>query len=172
MSDENTDEQDEPKSSESGIENQSRGFRLEAGLRPLSNLLGNLVEVRASESPPPPENTVDWTAVEEMDTDQQQRDKPSERKRTKRVQKAELEGYLIDTRFDDDEFLVTADIPGASKDDLSVGINPTTNQLVISKEGTVIDRVDLPWESSETTVVWFNNGVLEVRLRSSEDRPT
>lgn len=168
MSDEDRDERDDPEPGECGTEDRSRGFRLEAGLRPLSSLLGNLIEVNVSESPPPPEDPVDWAAVDENGGEQQRRDDRLERKRTKRIRKAESDDYLIDTRFDDDEFIVTADIPGVNKDELSVGINPETNNLVISKEGTVIESVDLPWESPEATCVWFNNGVLEVRLRPSE----
>lgn len=168
MSDEDTDEQDDPELGESEAEDHSRGFRLEAGLRPLSGLLGNLAEVKVSESPPPPENPVDWTTVDESSGDQQQREDKAERKRTKRARTVESDNYLIDTRFDDNEFIVNADIPGASKDDLSVGIHPNTNQLVISKDGTVLERVDLPWKSPETTKVWFHNGILEVRLRANE----
>ncbi|QLG63941.1 Hsp20/alpha crystallin family protein [Halorarum salinum] len=75
---------------------------------------------------------------------------------------------MFDARFDDDEFVVTADVPGTSKDDLSIGIDPKTNDLVIGKNGTVLERVSLPWQSPEATRVWFNNGVLEVRVRPAD----
>ncbi|WP_290812990.1 Hsp20/alpha crystallin family protein [Halovivax sp.] len=146
-------------------EDRRRGFHFEAGLRPLSDLLGNLVEVDASEAPPPSEDAVEWDDVRpESDRG---RSEP-ERKRTTRVRKSSAEQCLIDTRLDDDEFVVNADVPGASKDDVSVGMNPSTDQLVISRGGSVVGRVDLPWKSAEATNVWFNNGVLEVRLRSDD----
>ena len=167
MSDKNADEGDDSERDESGDEARSRGFHLEAGLRPLSELLGNLIEVNVSESPPPPSDPVAWETVDEGRVDRESRGE-NRRKRTKRVRKTRSDACLIDTHFEDEEFVVTADVPGSSKDDLSVGIDPRTNTLVISKDGTVLERVDLPWESPETTNVWFNNGVLEVRMRPNE----
>ncbi|MFC4439134.1 MULTISPECIES: Hsp20/alpha crystallin family protein [Natrialbaceae] len=84
--------------------------------------------------------------------------------RGNRAREPASDDCLIDTRFDD-EFIVIADIPGVSKDDLSVGINPKTNTLVISKVGIVLERIPLPWQPTEATTVRFNNGVLEVRVR-------
>ena len=169
MSDHDTDDEravDEPDRDTN--DDRRRGFRLEAGLRPLSDLLGSLVEVEAREVPPP-EETVEWQDVEYSDEERRHDESETERKRTKRVRKSSAEQCLIDTRFDDDEFVVNADIPGASKDDVSVGMNPSTDQLVISRGASVVGRVDLPWESTEATNVWFNNGVLEVRLQSSAE---
>lgn len=165
MSDEPTDDEDEPERQEHGSEDDSRGFHLEAGLRPLSDLLGSLAEVNVSDSPPPPADPEGWTAGDERDR-QLETDDPS-RTRTKRIRGAESAECHVDTRIEDNEFVITADIPGASKDDISVGINPKTNTLVISTDETVLTRVDLPGHSPETTNVWFNNGVLEVRLRSA-----
>lgn len=165
MSDEPTDDKDEPEQQEDGAKDNSRGFHLKAGLRPLSKLLGSLAAVNVSDSPPPPADPGGWTTDDEPDHHRETDE--SSRKRTKRVRGAESAEYHVDTRVEDNEFVVTADIPGASKDDISVGINPKTNTLVISKEGTVLRRVDLPWHSPKTTNVWFNNGILEVRLRST-----
>ena len=75
---------------------------------------------------------------------------------------------LVDTRVEDDEFIVTADIPDTTRDDLSVGIHPRTNTLVIGRDGSVLRRVDIPWLSPEATRVWFHNGVLEVRLQPGD----
>lgn len=74
---------------------------------------------------------------------------------------------LFDTRLDGDEFVVMADIPGATVDELTVGIDPRTNQLVIGRGDTVLERVDTPWNAAETSRAWFNNGILEVRLRTA-----
>lgn len=162
MSEEDTDDPNDPNSSES--EDRPRAFRLRAGLRSLSTLLGNLVEVSAGA--PPPVNSADRTTVEGGGEYRRRQEAQPERTRVKRVRKTTSD-YLIDTRLDGDEFLVTADVPGASKDDLSVGIDSSTNQLVISREGTVLERVEIPWRSPETTEAWFNNGVLEIRVRRS-----
>ncbi|UTF55011.1 Hsp20/alpha crystallin family protein [Natronosalvus rutilus] len=166
MSEEDTDDPKDQNSSES--EDRPRAFRLRAGLRSLSTLLGNLVEVSAGD--PPPVNSADRTTVEGGGEYRRRQEDQPERTRVKRVRKTTAD-YLIDTRLDGDEFLVTADVPGASKDDLSVGIDSRTNQLVISREGTVLERVEIPWRSPETTEAWFNNGVLEIRVqRSSTNR--
>lgn len=164
MSEGDTNERDDPEQRDS--EDRSRVFQLKAGLRPLSKLLGTLIEVNVIK-PPSSVDSENWTAVDQRDVDQQRHESRTERKRTKRVRKAGSDRCLIGTRFDDDEFVVTADILGTSEDELSVGINPETNHLVIGKDGTVLERVSLPWQTVETTRVWFNNGVLEVRVRST-----
>lgn len=74
----------------------------------------------------------------------------------------------IDTRLRDDELVVVADLFLTTADDLTVGIDRNGDDLVICMEGTVVGRVELPWESSEATRARFNNGVLEVRLRRAE----
>lgn len=173
MSDEDENGQDERKTEKSTIGEQHQGFHLEAGLRLLSDLLGDLVEVNISNAPPPPEKTeeaVEWANTDETGVELQRSESTSEskRKRTKHVRESPAEQCLIDTRLTDGELTITADMPGASKDDISVGHNPRTNKLVISKDGTVVGRVVLPWESVETTKVWFNNGVLEIHMRPKE----
>ena len=172
QSDENGDEDDAPPSRSDDEEANSSGFHLEAGLRPLKDLLGNLVEISVTDAPPPSEETTDWSSVDD-ESSRQSVDKSSRptdrertsRSRTKRRHASPSDGHLVDTRREDGEFIVTADIPNASRDDLSVGIDPRTNELVIGVAGTALERVDPPWRSVEATKVWFNNGVLEVRLR-------
>jgi HSP20 family molecular chaperone IbpA len=88
-------------------------------------------------------------------------------KRTDRAREPASDDCLIDVRFGD-EFIVVADIPGVSKDDLSVGIDPKVKTLVIRTNKTVLGRISLSWDSVEATAVRFNNGVLEVRIRSAE----
>lgn len=87
---------------------------------------------------------------------------------TERGRGSASDDHLIDTRRRDDEFVVVADVPGASVDDLSAGIDRRSNELVIGRNGDVLGRVDLPWESAEAVAVLFNNGVLGVRLRPGD----
>jgi len=76
--------------------------------------------------------------------------------------------HLLDTRFEDDEFVITAEIPSARKDGLVVGIDRNTNKLVIKKNETALERIPIPWDSVRVTRVWFHNGVLEVRVQSDK----
>lgn len=77
--------------------------------------------------------------------------------------------YLLDTYRDGDEFVVRAELPGVSEEDLSVGIDVHSDELVVAADGRTIDRVALPWSSTDAAKVWYNNGILEVRLRPAED---
>lgn len=136
---------------------------LQAGLRSLSEGLENLVgedAKRSSRGPPrsrPP--------AQRTQANQKQRTDSSERKQAR---KSESTDCLIDTRLDDGEFVVVADLPGATKDDLTAGINPSTNELIIKKTDTTVGRVELPWTSSEMRKAWFKNGVLEVYVQSDD----
>jgi HSP20 family molecular chaperone IbpA len=85
-----------------------------------------------------------------------------------RAEEFALNECLVDVRFDDNEFIVIADIPGASRGDLLIGVNPKTNTLVLGKNETVLERIPLPWKSAEAARVRLNNGVLEVRMRSAD----
>ena len=132
------------------------GIRLEVGLRPLSDLLKGLVEVNRSDLTT--ENRIENTSVNDGRRGQSRTspdtasDSPSDRDR-------------IDTRISNDEFIVVADLPGAEVDELSVGIDPRLNELVISRNDAVVGRIGIPWEVPEATQVRFNNGILEVHLR-------
>lgn len=136
---------------------------LQAGLRSLSEGLENVVgedAKRSSRGPPRSRpSTRSTQANEKQRTDSSGR---------KRARKSESTEGLIDTRLDGDKFVVVADLPGASKDDLTAGINPETNELVIKKTNTTVGRVELPWTSSEMQKAWFKNGVLEVYIRSDD----
>jgi HSP20 family molecular chaperone IbpA len=76
--------------------------------------------------------------------------------------------FHIDAHQTDDEVVVIADTPGVSKNDLVVGIDQKTTDLVLGKGGTGRYRVILPWDSVEVTEAWFNNGVLEIRLQPDQ----
>lgn len=140
-----------------------REFHVAVGLRPLSDLLGHLVEATVGE---PPGDATDRTAVGSDGRNESR----TKRKRTKRVRARGVESdeRLVDARIEGDEFVVVADIPGASGEDLSVGVHPGTNEFVIGRNGSVLERIDLPWDPIEPTAVRFNNGVLEARFRPTE----
>ncbi|MDG5818711.1 Hsp20/alpha crystallin family protein [Natronococcus sp. A-GB7] len=136
---------------------------LQAGLRSLSEGLEKVVgedAKRSSRGPPRSRPPARRTRA-----NQRQRTDDQERSRARTSGSTDC---LIDTRRDDGEFVVIADLPGADKDDLTAGIDPRTNELVIRKTGTTVGRVELPWTSSEMQKAWFKNGVLEVYIRSDD----
>lgn len=165
MSEKDTEDQTEPNTEEPEADDRPRGLGLEAGVQHLSDQLGWLFETSVTGSPPPSAETVAETAPDERSRDERQREASSQGPRPKRVRRTRAETYLLETRFEGDAFVVIADIPGASQEDLSVGISHSTYKLVIKKDGKVLERVPLPWESVEVTRVWYNNGILDVRLR-------
>lgn len=147
---------------------QHRESHLEAGLSVLSGLLGNLIEIHIRRGPLPSQEQVDRGAIGGTERSRRRYGHHSTPDQVAGGRKQKSEQCLIDTRFIDDEFVIIADIPTTNPDDLTVGYNRRTNELVISRDGTVIGRVDIPWKSPETPEVWFNNGVLEARIRQTD----
>jgi HSP20 family molecular chaperone IbpA len=143
---------------------------LQAGLRSLSEGLRNAVgdDARAPRGGHPRPRP----SARRTGRTRNQRTDDSKRERAKLLREPVSERYLIDSRLTDDEFVVTADIPDANQDEISVGIDRGTNELVINVSNTVIGRVDLPWTAAETKRAWFNNGVLEVHMRSNDTEPS
>lgn len=137
------------------------GIQLEIGLRKLYDAIRTLVGVDF-ERPSPTDG-----AGERPDRSDARPDAESSFESPNGPRNAPADRYLIDTRFEDDEFVVHADMPGARTDEISIGLDPRTDQLVIAETGFLVESVDLPWSSPEATTVRFNNGVLEVRLRSA-----
>lgn len=81
--------------------------------------------------------------------------------------KSTTEGeYHVGTQFDGQEFVVVADLLGTSIEEVAAGLTRAGDALVIQCTGETVARVDLPWESATVSRAWFNNGVLEIRLRS------
>ena len=122
------------------------GLRLGVGIAPLTDLLrieGDVNGTPASEK----DEAVDAPSTGETVTE---------------------EKYLITTDRTDDEFVVTADLPGVSREDIAVGIGSETNDLVIRVRGTTIKRISLPWEMVVTTAVTYNNYVLEIHLSPAD----
>ncbi len=143
-------------------DDERRGFHLRVGLRAISDILGDLVEVEATRDSPP-EPSVEWDDVDDDDLDA-----ATGRERTKRLGTSTTDRCLVDTRFEDGAFVVHADVPGAEKSDVTVGLDPHTDQLVVGVHDDVVARIDVPWSAAEATDVWFNNGVLSVRLRPDD----
>ena len=81
------------------------------------------------------------------------------------MRRTKTDAHLLDTRFRDEEFVVVADVLGANEDDLFVGLDAEASELVVEVDGTLLERVALPWEAVETTGVTLNNGILEARIR-------
>ncbi|MFH5801052.1 gas vesicle protein GvpH [Haladaptatus sp. CMAA 1911] len=146
----------------------SHGFRLDLGLQPLSDLLGSLIEVNVSELPPP-EDTSDRITNEEGKKGRYPTEADQHRKQNDQDRISAPKQCRIDARVDDDILVIVADIPSATEDDISVGIDQSTNKLVIARHNAVVGRVEIPWESPDVRHAWFNNGVLEVRVQPKEE---
>lgn len=64
---------------------------------------------------------------------------------------------------DDDGVHVTVDLPGVDPDDLTVGVDPERDALVVAVGGTVLTRVPLEG-TNQVDDCWLNNDVLTVHL--------
>lgn len=82
----------------------------------------------------------------------------------------ETDEYLVDVRYDegDDEMLVVADLPDVSVEDLTVGIDRDTNELVVGVENRPLERLELPWPVAEADSQ-YHHGVLELRFTPAEE---
>lgn len=163
---------DDQSDSEESDDDRIRELRLEVGLQPVTGLLGSLVDLGASTGSPVPDESVDWTTVDdridggtEAEGHREDATGPSQSRQIGETADGE---YLLDTRYDGDEFVVTVDIPGSTRDDLTVGLDRDSNRLVIKKGGTELERIEMPWDSVEPGRVLFNNGILEARMRRGE----
>lgn len=79
------------------------------------------------------------------------------------------EEYLTTTRRENGDLVVVADLANVTEDDLSLGIDQRSNELVIGVGGTVVERIPLEWDDVEVDDATFNNQVLEVRLGPGEE---
>ncbi|WP_084777683.1 Hsp20/alpha crystallin family protein [Natrialba sp. SSL1] len=165
--DKNGRENSKSSESDSPREENSLGAALEAslqaGLRSVANGLRNAVEGDTSTGTVPSR-----TPSQPHPSARRQANQNRGADTVRRTRESKSEECLLDTRFTDDKFTVTADLFGASLDDITVGVNPRTNELVIEKTGTVVGRVDLPWASPEIQNAWFKNGILEVHMKSDD----
>lgn len=147
-------------------------FALQFGLRPLSDLLGfDLVLSRGQAvggRGEPISTDVDGagaTVDEGVGPADAAGDEGPAWQRTFDDQTTTGKPAHVAARRTDGEFVVTADLPGARAEDLSVGIDLNRSRLVVAVADAVVARVPLPWPEAEATRVRFTNGVLEVRLR-------
>ncbi|SER69508.1 gas vesicle protein GvpH [Natrinema salaciae] len=138
---------------------------LQAGLRSLSDGLANLLEEAKSDRAAPRARPSTGREGEDPRPDDVKRERKT------RTNGSTAEACLIDTRVTDDEFVVVADMLGASIDDITVAIDPRTNELVIRKSARVVGRVELPRDSPDITKAWFKNGILEVYLKADDSEP-
>ncbi len=93
-------------------------------------------------------------------------DDPSPESDSKPTTPAADDDYLVDVREEEGAIVVLADLPRATAEGVTAGIDRAKNELVIGFEGEVIERI--PLGDSEITVAnsTFKNGVLELRLRT------
>lgn len=79
------------------------------------------------------------------------------------------EDYHVDVRHDDDgQLVVVADMPGVEHDDLRVGLDEASNELVVGVDDRPVERLSLPWPVDDVEGR-FNHGVLELRITATED---
>ena len=66
-------------------------------------------------------------------------------------------------------YVVTVDLPDVDPPELSAGVDTNHETLSIAVDGDMIERVALPQSSLEVSDESFNNGVLDIQLRSQEE---
>lgn len=79
------------------------------------------------------------------------------------------EDHLVDVREDEDGVVVLADLPRATAESVTVGIDRERDDLVIGLDGDVIERIGLGKADITVANSTFRNGVLEIRLRTETD---
>ncbi|WP_222918713.1 Hsp20/alpha crystallin family protein [Natrinema sp. SYSU A 869] len=90
------------------------------------------------------------------------RDGDSDRSRKRRIRSSSPSSdHNVATRTYDDELVVTADVAGADPDDITVGFDDS--MLVIAVEGSELDRIEIPWQETESQAM-IKNGVLTVQV--------
>lgn len=165
-----SDDRDSPdRGDESRSDDDRRLGREEVGLQPLADLLDRLrllaerdaVETESSTSVSSVDDFLDRRRAEERERRQEETGDSDDGA----VSTTTAEGYHVQTQYDGDEFVVVADLLGATLDQLRAGLLPDRNELVVRRDDETVVRVGLPWWEVEPTRARFNNGVLEVRLR-------
>lgn len=129
-------------------------FQMNIRVSFLSDLIG---ELQQSSNHGKRGESVEWTTGKDYDSHR------NGRSRTRRSQNASEECHL-DTRLADDEFVILADLPATSLDEITIGLTPSHDNCVIAQNEHILAKVPIPWDCVESTDASFNNGVLEVRL--------
>jgi len=72
--------------------------------------------------------------------------------------------HLTTVRYDGEDVVVTADLPGVERSDLTVGVTEDGRTLVVATDGEELARIPVEnWDESAVSAT-FNNFVLEVRV--------
>lgn len=140
------------------------GVRLEGGLRAIADVLSAFVDAD-DRTAPQTDRSVEW---HDADADDAASEWTGSDRDARMLRTVTADHYLVDARFEDGAFVVAVDIPDAEVAEVSAGIDPMADQLVIGERDAVVARVDLPWSTPQATGVWFNNGVLEIHLRPAD----
>jgi len=87
------------------------------------------------------------------------------RKRRRRGRVADDAGeHLTTIRYDGEDVVLTADLPGVETSDLTVGVTEDGRTLVVATDGEELARLPVEnWDESAVSAT-FNNFILEVRV--------
>lgn len=77
--------------------------------------------------------------------------------------------HLVDVREEEDAVVVFADLPQATAEEVTAGIDRDRDDLVIGLGSDVIERIPLGDAGIDVAESTFRNGVLEVRLRTDAE---
>lgn len=78
------------------------------------------------------------------------------------------EDYLVDVREEGDAIVVLADLPQVTAESVRTEIDRERNELIIELGGETIERIPLDNTAITVTDSTVNNGIVEVRLQTSE----
>lgn len=139
---------------------ETRNIRIEIGLQSVTDLLDGLLGGGQPANRRPPSRTL-----------------PNERDNASTIEGVTSSGddvsdddvFHVETYRTDEEFVVVADLPGVSEDELSAGVSERSNELVVAVDGNTVERIGLPWDRVTATSARFNNFVLEIHLGPAID---
>lgn len=132
------------------------------GMHPLAELLDTLLTVAESDRVSAETGGSISTVEDHLD---RRRAEERSRREAGRSGDAAADDYHLRTQRYGDEYVVVADLLGATEDEIEAGVSRRTGELVIRRSGEVVGRASLPWDDAEATSAWFNNGILEIHLR-------
>lgn len=160
-----TDGTDEP-----GTDN-GRGFgvSLGSGLRKLVELLES-VEQSGRESgegrTSGPRGSIDYSYTARTIDDDRENDRSTSRPRTVRRRHSSAIPVRIDR--DGEDVIVVIDIEDVEREDLTIGVDRSANELVVGVSDAPIERVPIDGDTASIVDVTENNRILEVRVRPRE----
>ncbi|EMA46535.1 gas vesicle protein GvpH [Halococcus saccharolyticus] len=92
----------------------------------------------------------------------------TEESRTAALETTDTE-YATSVRRAEDGLVVTADLPEIDPEGLAAGVTDDSRTLLIADDDRLLTRVDLPEGEFAVDGASYNNAVLEVYLRPTED---